>query len=65
VLKVEHLKKLLNLKIFLATVSNIAIILVLTGVIGQSNADMVTKVAELVGATLVQIGIMTVDVNKS
>lgn len=61
----EHLKKLLNLKIFLATVSNIAIILVLTGVIGQSNADMVTKVAELVGATLVQIGIMTVDVNKS
>jgi len=62
---VEHLKKLLNLKIFLATVSNIAIILVLTGVIGQSNADMVTKVAELVGATLVQIGIMTVDVNKS
>jgi hypothetical protein len=63
VLKVEHLKKLLNLKIFLATVSNIAIILVLTGVIGQSNADMVTKVAELVGATLVQIGIMTM--NKS
>jgi uncharacterized Tic20 family protein len=55
----NQLKKLLNIKIFLATASNICAILVLTGLIGQVEANTAIKIIGLIGATLIQIGIMT------
>lgn len=55
----NQLKKFLNIKIFLATVSNLIAILALTGLIGQADASTGLKIAGLIGATLVQLGIMT------
>lgn len=55
----EQLKKLLNLKILLGTISNIILILVILGVIGQNEANTWAKVAELVCSILVQVGILT------
>ena len=55
----EHLKKLLNVKILTATIGNILLILVITGVIGQTQSDLGAKVAELICSIFVQIGILT------
>ena len=55
----EHLKKLLNVKILMATIGNILLILVITGVIGQTQSDLWAKVAELICSIFVQIGILT------
>lgn len=55
----EQLKKLLNLKILFGTISNIILILVILGVIGQTQADTGAKVAELICSILVQVGILT------
>lgn len=58
----KHLKKLLNVKIFLATVANIAGILLLLNVVNADQIEIINSIAGLVTATLAQIGIMTTNI---
>jgi ACT domain-containing protein len=55
----DILKKLLNVKIALATVTNIASVLVLTGIIDTNIEGTVGKIATIIAATLLQLGIFT------
>jgi hypothetical protein len=53
------LKKLLNVKIMMATITNIASVLVLTGVIDTGIEGSIGKIATIIAATLLQLGILT------
>lgn len=55
----EYLKRLLDVKIFLSTISNIVAILFLLKFVNTDQIEVINSIATLIAGTLNQIGIMS------